>query len=302
MSSYSHEHPENLAMVARRRLAIVLIVTFLFMFVEIIIGFLANSLTLIADAGHMLNDVISISLALVAIKISSFKSTQKQTFGYKRVEVLSGLINGLSLIAVGGYVIFEALSRFQDLDSLEINGSLMLGTAFIGLLVNIGGVYVLRPASSDSLNVEGAYQHLIADLLGSVAAIIAGIGIIFWETMWLDLIASSVVSILILKSGSSISIKATRILLESSPEGIDISQVIERFQEVTGVIEIHDFHAWRITQNWDMIMAHIVVEEEQNTQQILIHLQEISNEFGFNHPTFQIEFVPCNVFPDCIPN
>jgi cobalt-zinc-cadmium efflux system protein len=295
MSSYSHEHPENLAMVARRRLAIVLIVTFLFMFVEITIGFLANSLTLIADAGHMLNDVISISLALVAIKISSFKSTQKQTFGYKRVEVLSGLINGLSLIAVGGYVIFEALSRFQDLDSLEINGSLMLGTAFIGLLVNIGGVYVLRP--SDSLNVEGAYQHLIADLLGSVAAIIAGIGIIFWETMWLDLIASSVVSILILKSGSSISIKATRILLikatrillESSPEGIDISQVIERFQEVTGVIEIHDFHAWRITQNWDMIMAHI-------------HLQEISNEFGFNHPTFQIEFVPCNVFPDCIPN
>jgi cobalt-zinc-cadmium efflux system protein len=169
-------------------------------------------------------------------------------------------------------------------------------------VVNIGGVYILRPATGDSLNVEGAYQHLIADLLGSIAAIVAGIGIIFMETMWLDLVASSAVSILILKSGSSISIKAIKILLEASPEGIDINQVIERFNGVSGVIEIHDFHAWRITQNWDVIMAHVVVDEEENTQQILVHLQEIAKEFGFNHPTFQIEFVPCSEFPDCIPN
>ncbi len=297
-----HDHSLEFRRLPKSRLWMVFLLTIAFMFVEAIVGYFSGSLVLLADAGHMLNDAASIAMALLAIHLASKKSTYQQTFGYKRVEVISAMANGVSLIAIAGYIVREAIVRAQSFDDLEIRSIPLIVTAALGLLVNMGGLYLLRPAKEDSINVEGAYQHVMADLFGSIGAIVAGLGIYLWEATWLDLLASVVVSLLILKSGINISVHAFRILLETSPPGIDIQLVIADLEGVEGVSTVHDFHAWRITNGLDVITAHLIIEESANSKQILLESRRIAEDHGFHHTTFQLDLLPCDRFADCVPN
>ncbi len=292
--SHDHDHSHNMNSLPRSRLRIVFTITFLFMIVEAVVGFIANSLALIADAGHMLNDVISIALALIAIHLSGRKNTKPElTYGYKRVEVLSGLINGVSLILIGGYIIKEAIERTVAAEPIEIQGKLMLTVAFIGLLVNIIGILLLKEKKDDSINMEGAYEHIMADLLGSVAAIIAGIGIILYNAYWLDIVASVIVSILVLRSGIKITIKAVNILIEAIPDGFNIHDLKNELLSIDGVDGIYDLHAWRLTDGLDIVTAHINIYDETMYQQVRNTSTEIAKTHGFHHITFQIETQPC---------
>jgi cobalt-zinc-cadmium efflux system protein len=288
-----HAHNHSNRDLPQSKLILVFIITLIFMVVEVIVGYLANSLALIADAGHMLNDVISLLFAIVAIMLSSKKSNSKFTFGYKRVEVLSGLANGISLLAISGYIILEALERSMADNEIIVEGGLVLGVGFLGLIINIFGVYLLESEKDGSINIEGAYQHLIADLLGSVAAMIAGISIILYSAYWMDTVASITVSLLILKTGFSISLRSIKILIEATPEGVDLDKIKSELQDIHGVVDIHDFHAWRVTDGFDLLTAHVIVKSYEMSELIKNTAATVSRNHGFNHTTFQIELDPC---------
>ena len=275
----------------RSKLWIVFSFTLVFMFVEAIVGYLANSLALMADAGHMLNDVISLLLALAAISLSKLKSTDKLTFGYKRVEVLSGLLNGLSLLAIAFFIIKEAIKRSKNLEGIQIQGALVMIVAFIGLIINVLAIFMLTAEKEGSLNIEGAYHHIIADALGSIAALIAGLGILLFQAVWLDLAASVLVSLLIVKSGLSITIRSIHILIQASPKGIDLELIKTKISDLEGVKEIHDFHAWRVTDGMDVLTAHIIVSSESIVQSIKNQATTIATDQGFHHTTFQVECI-----------
>ena len=285
-----HDHGTS----SKSKLSIILGVTLIFMIVEVITGYLANSLALIADAGHMLNDVVSLAFSLIAIHLGSKKSNAKFTFGYKRVEVLSGLINGLSLIVISGYIIKEAFERLISSDRIVVEGALVIGVGFVGLLVNFFGIYMLEADKDGNINIEGAYQHIMADLLGSVAALIAGIGIVLFDAYWLDAVASVAVSILILKSGLSISKKAVRILVEATPEGVDLDLITSELKTIHGVVDIHDFHAWTVTDKFHLLTAHIIVKSHDLSELIKNTAAVIARSHDFNHSTFQIELIQCS--------
>ncbi len=259
------------------------------MVVEFVVGFLANSLALIADAGHMLNDVFSILLGLVAISLGKVEGPPQLTFGYKRVEVLSGLINGLSLLGISYFIIYEAIVRFGNLETLTVEGPLVLVVGVLGLLVNIGGVLLLTKEKEGSINIEGVYHHVMADALGSVAAIVAGVGIILFKAFWLDLVVSVLVSILIVRSGVVLTLKSLKILIQATPEGIDLNLVRSEISGIPGVQNVHDLHAWRVTDGMDVITAHIIVNEDKEKESIKSQASTIASSHGFNHMTFQVE-------------
>ncbi len=285
-----HDHGAS----SKSKLSLILGITLIFMIAEVITGYLANSLALLADAGHMLNDVVSLAFSLVAIHLGSKKSNAKFTFGYKRVEVLSGLLNGISLIVISGYIIKEAIERLLSSDRIVVEGALVIIIGFVGLLVNIFGIYLLESAKDGSINIEGAYQHIMADLLGSVAALVAGIGIVLFGAYWLDAVASVAVSILILKSGLSISKKAVRILVEATPEGVDLDLITSELKTIHGVVDIHDFHGWTMSDNFNLLTAHIIVKSYDLSELIKNTAAVIARSHGFNHSTFQMELNQCS--------
>ncbi len=296
---HSHDSMKNLPL---QRLWIVLIFTTTFMFVETIAGYISGSLALLADAGHMLNDVFSISLAIVGIYIARQKSTAKQTFGFKRVEVFSALLNGISLLAISYFIIQEAIKRLHSLETLEIIGPVVMTIAVVGLIINLVAMKLLASASEQSINVAGAYHHVIADMLGSVAALIAGVGIYLWNATWLDLAASSVVAAMVANSGFTITKKALSILLESAPEDKEVDKLLDELKKIEGVVAVHDFHAWRVTDGLDILTAHICVGRNVNQDQVLQKSLEIAKDHGFEHSTFQLELEECNgSYDDCVP-
>ncbi len=285
-----------------QRLWIVLSFTTIFMFVEAIVGYWSGSLALLADAGHMLNDVFSISLAIMGIHIARGKSTAQRTFGFKRVEVFSALLNGVSLLVIAYFIIREAINRLQYIDSLQIMGPLVMGTAIVGLIINIIGMKLLQSASEESINVAGAYHHVVADMLGSIAALIAGIGIFLWDAMWLDLLASSFVALMVAKSGLMITKKAVIILLEAAPDDKEIEKILEELENIDGVVAVHDFHAWRVTDGLDVLTAHMRVDKNVNQDAVLEKSLQIAKDHGFSHSTFQLEFEKCDdAYDDCVP-
>ncbi len=284
------EHDHSPTSAPRARLFFVLIFTTTFMVIEFVAGILSNSLALLADAGHMLNDVFSLSLALVAIKIGTFARSSKMTYGYRRVEVLSGLLNGVSLLAIAGYIIYEAVDRFFSA-SVEIDGPLMMSVAFIGLLVNIVGMYMLNEHKDSGVNMEGAFHHLMADLLGSVAALIAGLGIIIFKNNIFDIVASILVSLLVFKSGFSVTKKSILVLLEASP--LEADKLVESIMEIEGVINVCDYHSWRVTKGVELFTAHLILEKDIDFHDVVNKATQLASTYGYTHTTFQPEFETC---------
>ena len=278
---------------SEKRLSIVLVFTTGFMFVEIIVGLISNSLALLSDAGHMANDVFSLALALIAIRLGRRRKNLNFTYGYKRFETIAAFINGLALWFIAIYVVWEAINRFKKLEELTIDGGLMMYGAVAGLLINIAGIQILRSAHEQNLNMKAAIQHVLADLLGSVGAVVSAIGVILFNWVWLDLFASLVISLLIFKSGYSILKQSGKILIESSPEDLKTKDLLFKMHQVPGVQEIHDFHAWKLTEQNNLITAHFLVDERMDIDQIRMELEEIAKVYGFNHVTFQIEKINC---------
>ena len=262
--------------------------------VEVIGGLLTGSLALLADAGHMLSDVMSIGLALLAIWLAQRPPTFARSFGYQRAEILVALINGAALVAIGIWIFVEAYQRFSD--PPDVLGGWMLAVAAVGLLVNVLAAVILWGRQSDSLNMRAALRHVLADLLGSVGVIAAALIILATDWGYADPMISVLIGALVLGSSWTILRESVDILLESTPAGVDAREVARRMLAVDGVRDVHDLHIWTITSGFPALSAHVLVSRGEDCHDRRRQLERLlAVEFGITHSTLQVEHVPANL-------
>ena len=286
--SHAH-HSSNM-----RRVTIALVLTGAFMIVEVIGGILSGSLALLADAGHMLTDTMALALAAVAFHVSKRPPDAKLTYGYQRFQILAAFVNGLSLLLIVGWIMFEAARRF--ITPQEVMGPTMLVVATAGLVVNIICFIVLHGGDKDNLNIRGAALHVAGDLLGSVAAIVAAIIIIYTGWMQIDPILSIAVAILILKSARALVRRSAHLLHDGAPDWLDIDAMQELVvSRIPDVEDIHHVHVWGMTPQDLMLTMHVCVNTEPgNPTDVIRQVKSLlREEYGIGHSTIELETVDC---------
>jgi cobalt-zinc-cadmium efflux system protein len=274
----------------QRALAVVLALTAGFTAVEIVGGLLTGSLALLADAGHMLSDNLSLGLALLAAWLAQRPATPDKSFGYRRAEILAALANGVTLVAVSVWVFIEAYSRLRD--PTEVLGGPMLAVAALGLLVNAVGGIILYRSGGESLNVQGAMRHVFADALGSVGAIVAAALIILTGWRYADPLIGVAIGLLILGSSWKLLKDSTNILLEATPPNLDATEVGRRMAAADGIVEIHDLHIWTITSGFPALSAHVLVGPQEDCHARRRELENLlAREYGISHTTLQVDHI-----------
>lgn len=275
-------------------LLIALFITGAIMVAEVIGGLLSNSLALLSDAGHMFMDVLALLLSFLALRFATRPATQKQTFGFYRLEILAALINGTVLLALSLFIFYEAYQRF--IEPREIRGFIMLGVAAIGLGANIISALVLKAGSHESLNVKGAFLHVIGDLLSSVGVILGGAIILLTGWKRVDSIISFVIGVIILIGAYRLVMESVHILLESTPKDIGLNEVIDGVKTIEGVRDLHHVHLWTITSGIYALSAHVLIEDQMTSRssQILEDIDRFLRErFNIDHTTIQFECEAC---------
>ncbi len=290
-AGHAHGHGAR-AETDRRALSGALALLVAFMAFEVGSAIYSNSLALLADAGHMLIDVGAIVGSLVALRLAARPETGSHTYGLKRAEILAATFNGISLVVVAALVTFEAIVRL--LNPSPVDGAVLIVVASVGVAVNLLATMVMSRANRESLNVEGAYRHILTDLYGFIGTVIAGIVIVTSGFERADAIASLVVVVLMLKAAVQLLRPALRILLEATPDDIDLEEVRQHLLELPEVQSVHDLHAWTLTSSLPILTAHVVVTDEcLNTGQagrVLDHLQDcLAGHFDVAHSTLQFE-------------
>jgi cobalt-zinc-cadmium efflux system protein len=260
-----------------------------FMVVEVIGGVMTNSLALLSDAGHMLSDAASLGLSFFALKLGERKVSLDKTYGYKRFEIIAAAINGILLVVVAIYIFLEAAQRFFAPPEVQSKGMLLIST--IGLVVNIVAAAILMKGDKEeNLNVKSAFLHVLGDLLGSVGAIVAALLILFFGWSIADPIASVIVAVLILISGSRVMKESYQILMEGAPAQIDMKGIKKALCRIPMVKEVHDLHVWTITSGYPILSCHITIYDEAVHDDILLQSQKIlHDQFDIEHSTIQVE-------------
>lgn len=274
----------------QRRLRWALALTATFLVAEVVGGILANSLALLADAGHMLTDVAALALSLFVAWFSRQPAVPEKTYGYLRWEILAAFLNGAALLVVSGFIIFEAFGRLRAPEPVATG--LMLSVATGGLLVNAACAWILHPLHAHSLNARGAYLHVLGDLLGSIGTVAAGATIRFTGWQAADPIASILVTLLIVRSSWHLVRESVDVLLEATPSHISLGAVRGALSRVEGVSAVHDLHVWTVTSGMVAMSAHAVVPREADHQRVLRDAVAAMREFGILHCTVQIEGEP----------
>lgn len=286
MDRHDHHHGHGSADGGRLLFVLGLIVGFLV--VEVVAGILASSVALLADAGHMLVDAVAIGLSIVALRLAARPAGGALTFGLRRVEILSAAANGFTLLVLAGLVIYESVARL--LDPPDVAGAWVLAVAAIGAVVNLAALWLLHGADRRSLNIEGSYQHVLMDLLGSVAAIVAGAVILASGADRADAIAALAVALLMLRSAWGLIRSAGRVLLEAAPEGLDPDEIGRTLAAHPGIVEVHDLHVWEVTSGFPALSAHVIVGADEDCHQRRRELEHLLSErFGVTHSTLQAE-------------
>ena len=282
---HEHLHPSR----GTRYLGIALGITISFFVIELVGGILTNSLALLTDAWHMLNDVLALSFALIAAWLALRPITTKRTYGYHRAEILAAFLNGILLWAVVVFIFYEALQRILQPAPVESLNMLLIAT--FGLLANGLSAVVLSRSRHESLNVRGAFLHVVADTLGSIGAISAGLIMFFTEWYYADPLISMMIGALIFYSSGKLIQDSLNVLLEGVPPRIDVSALKRRILEVKDVKGIHDLHVWCITPTRMCCMsAHVVMKEGADRKKLITTLINIlKKEFGIDHTTIQLE-------------
>ena len=287
-----HNHDVTATGEHRKRLIVVLVITCAVLVAEVIGGLIAGSLSLLADAGHMLTDSTGLILALIAASLATRAATARRTFGLQRAEVLAALGNALLLVGVAVWVLIKAVDRLST--PVEIDGGLMLVVAVVGVLANLAGLLVLRPAQAKSLNMRGAYLEVLGDLIGSLAVVVAAVLILITGWTPFDAIASLLIVVVIIPRAWSLLREVVDVLLEATPHGVDLAEVREHIKRVRGVVDVHDLHAWTITSGVPVLSAHVIVDNaciiEGRSGEVLDRLGEcLGGHFDVSHCTFHLE-------------
>jgi cobalt-zinc-cadmium efflux system protein len=282
---HQHEHGEG---ANTRRLAMTLALVLVYMAVEVIGGLLAQSLALIADAGHMLSDAAALGLTLFAMHFARRPATPRRTFGSYRAEILAALVNGAALVAVAVFIFVEAVERFRS--PPPVQGPLMLAVASGGLFVNAGGLWLLHGRHDGNLNMRGAWLHVLTDALGSVQAIVAAGVIWAYGWNWADPFASVLIGLLVIYSSWSLIRQSVAVLMESAPGHIDVDQVRSALLELPHVADVHDLHVWTITSGFVAMSAHVTCPGNHDHDALLRSARTmLAERFGIRHTTIQVD-------------
>ena len=263
-----------------------------FLLVEVLMAVLSNSLALFADAGHMLTDVAALGMSAWAIRLARRPPQGRWTFGLKRAEILSAAVNGVTLLAIALLIAVEAIQRLVT--PRHVDGGVVLTVAVLGAVVNVLVGWILSRADRTSLNIRGAYLHIITDLFAFIATAIAGLIIVLTGWEWADAVASLFVVVLMAATSWGLLRDAGKILLQASPDNLDLTHVRGHLVDVDHVLDVHDLHAWTVTSGQTTLSAHVVVEEHcfdrGHAPQILDALQQcLIDHFDIEHATFQLE-------------
>ena len=285
--THSHSH-ERRGAAGTNRLKLALVLTGVYMFAEAIGGWFANSLALLADAGHMLTDVGAMSLTLAAIWFASRPATPKKTFGYYRLEILAAFVNGIALVLISLWVIYEAYERWSA--PPEIKGFALTAIAVGGLIINLICAYLLHGDHEHDLNMRGAWLHVMGDALGSVTAIAAGALILAFGWLWADAASSVLISLIIIFSAWNLIKESVNVLLEGTPAHINLKAVEDSIRATENVEDVHDLHVWTITSGMEALSVHIIHHESVSQKELLKSVRaRLHDEFGIDHLTIQME-------------
>ncbi len=288
--SHDHAHHQHnvSANADKRWLSLALSVLVAFMLVEVVIGILASSLALISDAGHMLTDAAAIALSLFAMRMAQRPAGGSYTFGFKRVEILSAQANGITLLLLSAWFVFEAVTRL--LDPPQVDGAAVFLTALAGIAVNALVVWLMARADRRSLNIEGSFQHILTDLYAFIATAMAG-GLI-WLTGWnrLDALAALVVAALMLRAGYGLVRDSGRVFLEAAPRGIDPDTVCRAMLEMVHVTRVDDLHIWEVTSGMPALSAHLYVNPKVDCHDQRRDVEAMLRQrFRISHVTLQTD-------------
>jgi cobalt-zinc-cadmium efflux system protein len=290
-----HIHSSDPRRAQRRALSIALVINASYMAIEVVGGLAFNSLALLADAGHMLSDVVGLGIALLAQGLMTRPASARHTFGLQRAEVLGALANGATLIAVVGWIVLEGVSRISDPEPIAGRG--LLAVALVGLVVNVVSAGILARAPGRSLNMRGAYVHMASDAAGSVAVIVSATAVLAWDATWVDPLASFVIAALILGATWSLLRDAVHVLMEGAPRDLDANQVERVLAAQSGVTSVHHLHLWNLASDTPALSAHVVLgggdslhaaQERSDELKMLLH-----DRFGIGHATLELECHPC---------
>lgn len=270
------------------RLKIALAATFVYMLAEAVGGWWTNSLALVADAGHMLTDVAALTMTLFAFWFASRPATDRKTYGFYRIEILAAFVNGIVLVLLSIWIIYEAVARWNSPESIEGVG--MVAVAAGGLLVNVFSAYLLHSGAAADLNLRGAWLHIIGDLLGSAAAVIAGLLIVGFGWTWSDALGSVLISLIIIFGAWRLIVESVNVLLEGTPRRIDLAAVESSILDTDGVGGVHDLHVWTISSGIDALSAHISHHDSVPHSELLAAVRrKLHDRFGIDHLTIQME-------------
>jgi cobalt-zinc-cadmium efflux system protein len=283
-----HDHHHGVR--DRRLLALALGLILVFMVAEVVFGLLADSLALLADAGHMLTDAAALGLAVLAAWAASLPARGRFTFGFARAEILAAQINGITLVLLALWILYEAIRRL--IDPLEVQAGVVTVVALAGIAVNLAVVWILSRARRQSLNVRGAYLHITTDLAAFAGTVVAGVLILLTGWDRFDPIASLIVVGLMLFASVELLHESGRIFLESAPSSAPPGEIGEAIASYHGVVEAHDLHVWTVTSGFPSLSAHVLVEPGADCHRIRLELERLLRErFGIDHSTLQVEHV-----------
>ncbi len=296
---HGHDHaleegPRQAPAEGKRDLLIALSITVLMMVAEVIGGLLSNSLALLSDAGHMLTDNLALLLSFFAMKFATLPATERKTWGFYRLEILAALLNGIVLVLLSLYIMYEAYLRM--LHPQPVQGMLMLIIAVIGLVANIAGAFILIRHRDTNLNIRGAFLHIVGDALSSVGVIIGGIIILYTGWYLIDPILSMMISLVIIYGSWALVKESVNILLEAVPGHIDIDNVAAEMAKIRGVREAYHIHAWTITSGVYAMSAHVLIDDQMvsGSKDIIEEIKDmLSEKFNVLHSTIQLECDKC---------
>ena len=286
--SGGHDHGHHRAAHHVRPLAIAFALGGVFMVVELVAGLWTGSLALVSDAGHMATDTIGLGMSLAAIVTAArSRRNRAQTFGLYRAEIIAALFNAVLLFGVAGYVLIEAVQRIGEPQQLQTGPMLVVATG--GLVVNVFAWVLLRRGASESLNVEGAYLEVLADLLGSVGVLFAGgvIAVTGWSIV--DPLVAAAIGVFILPRAWRLASEAVRILIQAAPPGLDLAALEDELRAIEGVVDAHDLHVWTLTSNMDVGTVHMSTPDGTDPHPVLDRARAILEAQGIAHATLQVE-------------
>lgn len=273
---------------SQRALVITLVLVVVYMAAEVVGGLLANSLALIADAGHMLSDAAALALSLFAMWAARQPAGPQHTFGYVRTEILAALVNGATLVAISFYIFVEAAQRWGH--PPEVQGAWVMAVAAGGLIVNLIGLKLLSEGKEESLNVRGAWLHVLTDMLGSVGAITAGALVWAFGWNWADPVVSVLIGVLVLYSAWALLKDTVGVLMEWAPGHVDVNKVQGTIEGVAGVVKVYDLHVWTIGNGRDALSARVVYDTQRPATELLEEIHNVLHQqFHINHVTVQLE-------------